>query len=120
VLNSFLQFLEEDESEGLIIAATNHPELLDPALFRRFDDVIEYALPNEVVAQAILESRLSTFDTNGIDWQPIIAEAAGLSQADLARIADEAAKYALLGDRERVSAEDLSRAVGERKAAAHR
>jgi SpoVK/Ycf46/Vps4 family AAA+-type ATPase len=44
VLNSFLQFLEEDDSEGLIVAATNHPELLDPALFRRFDDVIEYAL----------------------------------------------------------------------------
>lgn len=120
VLNSFLQFLEEDESEGLIIAATNHPELLDPALFRRFDDVIEYALPNEVVAQAILESRLSTFDTKGIDWQPIVSEAAGLSQADLARIADEAAKYALLGDRARISVGDLSRAVGERKAAAHR
>jgi SpoVK/Ycf46/Vps4 family AAA+-type ATPase len=32
VLNSFLQFLEQDESGSLIIAATNHPELLDPAL----------------------------------------------------------------------------------------
>ena len=120
VLNSFLQFLEEDESEGLIIAATNHPELLDPALFRRFDDVIEYALPNERVAKAILESRLSTFDTAGVDWLPIVIEAVGLSQADLARIADDAAKYALLADREQVSAADLRRAVGERKAAAHR
>ena len=38
VLNSYLQFLEQDESHGLIIAATNHPKLLDKALFRRFDD----------------------------------------------------------------------------------
>ncbi len=45
VLNSFLQFLENDKSESLIVAATNHPNLLDPALFRRFDDVIEYSLP---------------------------------------------------------------------------
>ena len=43
VLNSFLQFLEQDESQGVIVAATNHPELLDKALFRRFDDVIEYS-----------------------------------------------------------------------------
>lgn len=118
VLNSFLQFLEDDESEGLIIAATNHPELLDPALFRRFDDVVEYALPTEDVAKAILKSRLSTFDTNGVDWKLIVSEAVGLSQADLARIADDAAKYALLADREQVAADDLLRAVRERKAAA--
>lgn len=45
VLNSFLQMIEHDQSNSLIIAATNHPEILDYALFRRFDDVIEYHLP---------------------------------------------------------------------------
>ena len=45
VLNSFLQFLEQDEPESLLVAATNHPELLDKAMFRRFDAVIEYPLP---------------------------------------------------------------------------
>ena len=40
VLNSFLQFLDADDSDSLIIAATNHEGLLDPALFCRFDDVI--------------------------------------------------------------------------------
>lgn len=118
VLNSFLQFLEEDESEGLIIAATNHPELLDPALFRRFDDVVEYTLPSDAVARAILESRLALFDTAGVEWALIISEAAGLSQAELARSANEAAKYALLDDREVVTSADLLQAVGERKAAA--
>ncbi len=41
VLNSFLQMIENDQSNSLIVAATNHPEILDYALFRRFDDVIE-------------------------------------------------------------------------------
>ncbi len=118
VLNSFLQFLEEDESEGLIIAATNDPELLDPAIFRRFDDVVEYTLPSDAVARAIFESRLALFGTAGVEWAPIISEAAGLSQSELARSANEAAKYALLDDREIVTSADLLQAVGERKAAA--
>ena len=45
VLNSFLQMIESDQSHSLILAATNHVEILDYALFRRFDDVIEYRLP---------------------------------------------------------------------------
>jgi SpoVK/Ycf46/Vps4 family AAA+-type ATPase len=45
VLNSFLQFLEQDASSSVIIAATNHPKLLDRAVFRRFGIVIHYPLP---------------------------------------------------------------------------
>ena len=69
VLNSFLQFLEQDESHGLIIAATNHPEnSWTSALFRRFDDVIEYAVPDEGLAEALLRARLDRFDTRGLAW----------------------------------------------------
>jgi SpoVK/Ycf46/Vps4 family AAA+-type ATPase len=120
VLNSFLQFLENDDSDSIIIAATNHPELLDPALYRRFDDVIEYALPDPVIARRILETRLSTFSTKGIDWPSAVAAGEGLSQAELARAAADAAKHAVLDDRDRVTAEDLSIAIAERKAASRR
>ena len=44
MLNSFLQMIERDQSTSLILAATNHPEILDYALFRRFDDVIRVPL----------------------------------------------------------------------------
>src|SRR5262245_16637095 len=54
VLNSFLQFIEKDESSGIIVAATNHAELLDPALFRRFDDVIDFSLPNDELIEKAL------------------------------------------------------------------
>jgi SpoVK/Ycf46/Vps4 family AAA+-type ATPase len=120
VLNSFLQFLEGDDSDSLIIAATNHPELLDPALYRRFDDVIEYSLPDNEIAKRILENRLSTFKTKGIDWSAAVDVGSGLSQAEFAQAAEDAAKRALLDDRETITVEDLSSAIAERKAALKR
>jgi SpoVK/Ycf46/Vps4 family AAA+-type ATPase len=116
VLNSFLQFLENDDSEGLIIAATNHPELLDPALFRRFDDVISYNLPDEVIAARILKMRLSSFNIEKIDWNGVVKAAVGMSQSELARAADEAAKRAVLAERNIITQDDLGAAIAERKA----
>lgn len=117
VLNSFLQFLERDDSDGLIIAATNHPELLDPALFRRFDDVIQYALPDNLITQRIIRQRLSTFKTPSIDWQAAAEACGGMSQAEITRAADEAAKRAVLDDRMEVTDSDLGKAIAERKLA---
>ncbi|MCC3305843.1 AAA family ATPase [Sneathiella sp. HT1-7] len=120
VLNSFLQFLENDNSESLIIAATNHPELLDPALFRRFDDVIHYDLPNPSIASSILKARLSGFDTKGMQWKDVVKETSGLSQAEVSRAADEAAKRAILAERTKVTRDDLLGAIAERKASTER
>jgi SpoVK/Ycf46/Vps4 family AAA+-type ATPase len=83
VLNSFLQFLERDESESLIIGATNHPELLDRALFRRFDAVIEYELPPKELARRVIQARLSLLHVADIDWDSILAAADGLSHAEI-------------------------------------
>lgn len=117
VLNSFLQFLENDDGPSLIVAATNHPELLDKALFRRFDDVIVYDLPTSEIAQGILENHLSTFDRAGVEWGPILDATRGLSQAEIARAADEAAKVAVLGGSERVLTPTLLATLAERRAA---
>lgn len=115
VLNSFLQFLENDDSDSLIIAATNHPELLDPALFRRFDDVLRYDVPDSFLAQNILEARLSLFDTSGINWKTIRESATGLGQAELVRAADEAAKSVILSDRITITESDLLTSIEERR-----
>ena len=121
VLNSFLQFLEQDSSSSVIVAATNHPELLDAALFRRFDDVIEYAAPGPDMILALLRNRLSSFETKSVDWDRVIKGSAGLSQAEVVRAADEAAKSAVLSDHRRISTERLFAAFNERRSApAHR
>jgi SpoVK/Ycf46/Vps4 family AAA+-type ATPase len=108
VLNSFLQFLEETNStDSPIIAATNHPELLDRALFRRFDDIFEYLLPDPNSIQKILSTRLQYFGSSHIDWAKIVGSAEGLSQADLVRAADDVIKAAILSQTENVSTNDL-------------
>jgi SpoVK/Ycf46/Vps4 family AAA+-type ATPase len=116
VLNSFLQFLENDDGQSLVIAATNHPELLDRALFRRFDDVITYELPDENIARGIVEARLATFRLEQVDWRLVTHTASGLSQADLARAADDAAKIAVLAETDRIEMSSLLAAIDERKA----
>jgi SpoVK/Ycf46/Vps4 family AAA+-type ATPase len=116
VLNSFLQFLENDDGPSLIIAATNHPELLDKALFRRFDDVITYGLPDPEIARGILEAHLSTFDLKAVRWPEVLEAAQGLSQAEVARAADEAAKGAVLAGVDEIGGAALLAALAERKA----
>jgi SpoVK/Ycf46/Vps4 family AAA+-type ATPase len=118
VLNSFLQLLEKDSSQSLIVAATNHPDLLDRALFRRFDDVIEYQLPDSDVVQQVLHRKLAMFQSSDVEWSRILPESAGLSHADLARASEEAAKQAVLRGSTRITTEALLAAIQERKAAA--
>jgi SpoVK/Ycf46/Vps4 family AAA+-type ATPase len=117
VLNSFLQFLEKDESDGLIVAATNHPELLDPALFRRFDDVIEYGLPDNEVALRLLKTRLAPFKPKSISWNIIIKESHGLSQAELVRATDDAAKSAILYGNGKITQSEILNSLKERRIA---
>jgi SpoVK/Ycf46/Vps4 family AAA+-type ATPase len=117
ILNSFLQFLENDDGPSLIIAATNHPELLDKALARRFDDVIVYALPNAEVARGILEARLAQYSIDSVSWAGVLESASGLSQGEISRAADEAAKVAVLGEHNNVTTAALVTALNERKKA---
>lgn len=117
VLNSFLQFLEEPNStDSVVVAATNHPELLDRALFRRFDDILEYTLPDSDVIQKVLATRLSAFRPNRVTWAQVVEAARGLSQADLARAADEVIKASILGNANTVSTDGLVDALLERHA----
>jgi SpoVK/Ycf46/Vps4 family AAA+-type ATPase len=114
VLNSFLQFLEEDASDSLIVAATNHPSLLDNALFRRFDTVMDFTLPDDKSIQAVIQNRLASFSTNNLSWTRIISAAQGLSHAEIATAAENAAKRTVLGGRTRILTGDLVSALEER------
>lgn len=103
ILTSFLQFIEEDTSNSILIAATNHEELLDRALFRRFDDVIIYKLPDAQLVRKTLERGLVSFVDKEFDWDKSIEQAKGLSQADLLRACEDAIKEYLLGKHSRLS-----------------
>lgn len=117
-LNSFLQFLEQVESQSLILAATNHPRLLDRALHRRFDAIIEYSLPSDQIAERIMRSRLTLLDTHGIDWKASVDAAKGLSQAEIVRACETAAKNAILNHSTTVDTAGIVDALRERQAPA--
>lgn len=115
VLNSFLQMIEHDNSNSLIIAATNHPEILDYALFRRFDDVIQYQLPDREQVTTLLNRRLGQYKMKRLRLGRVVEEAEHLSYAELCRAVDEAIKDAILHDYGSVSEESLTKMLRERK-----
>ena len=98
ILNSFLQFLEQDESESVIVAATNNQRLLDQALFRRFDDVLHYSMPSREDIRRLFELRIGAFDRNFIVSEQLLDKASPLSHAEIIRVCDDAIKISILGN----------------------
>jgi SpoVK/Ycf46/Vps4 family AAA+-type ATPase len=117
VLNSFLQFLEQDDSDSIVLGATNHVGLLDRALFRRFDAVLEYSLPTEEVAMRVMRGRLALLDTTNIEWPAALKAADGLSHAEIAMACEHAAKNAILEHTTAVRESELVAALAERRCA---
>lgn len=115
VLNSFLQFLETDESDSLILAATNHVASLDAALFRRFDDVVRYSPPTAEQAVELMRNRLNTYTLDGVMWDEVKPATDGLSYAEVAQACAEAAKAVVLADRAEITTQDLLAALTERQ-----
>jgi SpoVK/Ycf46/Vps4 family AAA+-type ATPase len=115
VVNSFLQMVEQDTSDSLIIAATNHATILDRALFRRFDDIITYTLPSAEDAATVLKTKLAGFKSGRIEWTKLAKGAQGLSYGDLTRAVEDAVKHAII-ERHAVNNADLAAAIAERRA----
>ncbi len=115
VLNAFLVFIEKLQGNSLIIAATNHGEKLDKALFRRFDDLVEFGLPKQEGIRAIVKMRLRNIDKERLSWKKIEPAAKDLSYAEITRACEEAIKEMLIHDLEKVTNEALVTALTERR-----
>ena len=115
VLNAFLQFIEQDTSESIIIAATNNPKLLDHALFRRFDDVLYYKPPNKNERKQLIENVLGTFKESKFAWRMVLSDSEGLSHAEIDLACRDAIKTAILGDISKVNATLLRKTLRNRQ-----
>jgi SpoVK/Ycf46/Vps4 family AAA+-type ATPase len=120
ILNSFLLMIEQDDSSSVIVAATNHPDILDEALFRRFDDVVEYHVPSAQEIQALLRMRLANYLKSTKAVADLAQEASGLSHAEIARAVDDAVKEAVMHDEESVPAEAVKSLLQQRQAVRRR
>ena len=116
VLNSFLLQIEKDDSNSLIIAATNMPENLDEALFRRFDDIITYPLPTEEQIFKYYNRELSKIQ--GID-ETILGnlsrKSMGLNFSDLEKICQDFLKNIIIYGKEASDIEFLLETINSRK-----
>lgn len=120
ILNSFLLMIEQDESNSVIVAATNHPDILDEALFRRFDDMVEYQVPSKEEAQALLRMRLAVYVKSKKDLTDLAIQSTGLSHAEIARAIDDAIKEAVMHDQVIIPAEALRLLLQQRQAVRRR
>lgn len=103
----------EQGTNVIVVAATNRPDVLDPALLRpgRFDRQVHIELPDRKDRQAILEVHLKDKKVaDGVNLEPLAAKTAGMSGADLYNVVNEAAILAARANRKRITGEDLDNA----------
>jgi AAA+ superfamily predicted ATPase len=116
ILNSFLQFLEQDNSESIIIAATNNQRILDKALFRRFDDVLHYSMPSPEDVRRLFHLKFDIFSPGFLPSETLLEKAVSLSHAEISRVCDDAIKNAILDNADQINQNGLIKLVNERLA----
>ncbi|MDD1720071.1 MAG: ATP-binding protein [Methanoregulaceae archaeon] len=94
----------------ILIGATNHPQLLDEAAWRRFDEIVPFSLPDLKMRKEILE-RVTVSLTCKCDFQALAGVTEGFSGADLRMVVKEATLSALMDGRAEITQEDIERGI---------
>lgn len=111
VISSLLQMMDGMSGASLMIAATNHEQMLDPALWRRFDEIARFGFPNQLQRVSLLRKSLHGLQHRETDLRRLAGDTEGLSGSDLERVAIDAAKHAVLSGRKNVELDDLMGAL---------
>lgn len=116
IVNALLQLMDEFDAPGILVATTNVEESLDPALFRRFDDVIHVPPPGNAEIQQLLRLTLSSVPfAEMINWDRLVHHLKGASAAMVVRAAQNAAKAAVLSGAKGINDTLLEEAAAEIK-----
>lgn len=107
IVTAFLQLIDSDKSNSIVIAATNHAELLDRAIFRRFDLIVPFSLPTASQIEALLKLRLRAFDLPTSFTKDVAMISRGMSFADVVRSTDDAIRTMALAGRTRLDVSDV-------------
>lgn len=115
VINSFLQMLDGFSAPSILIAATNHEQLLDPALWRRFDEILMFPRPSVHEIRSLLGMKLKNFPRSGIDLKTAATQLKGMSHADVERVCWDAIKATVLQDKDSVAKETFDQSVKQQR-----
>lgn len=112
VVNAFLQMLDDYEGKSMVVAATNHEQILDSAIWRRFDEVLVFDAPNLEQLRRLLAVKLRGLRREfEVDDLRIAGLFKGMSHADVERVLRRATKDMVLGGKEFLSERHLSSAI---------
>ena len=116
VVNAVLQMMDAYQGQSLILAATNHEKILDTAIWRRFDEIIEIPLPNTIQILQLLKIKLRGVRREfELDDKKLLAKLVGKSGADIERVVRRATKHMILRSQEFITFKDLDIALAREK-----
>ncbi len=115
VVNNFMLMLENYEGDSVIIASTNHPQLLDIGVWRRFDEIAYFDLPDKERRKKIFGKYLNVMKKNkNFNVNQFLDETEGFSGADIEQVCVEALKTAILNGEDSVSLDYLKEATSKK------
>lgn len=114
IINSLLQFIENNNN-GFIIGATNNPQLLDQAIFRRFDEVLFYKKPDAIQREKLFKKTLGRFLLSSINFAKLEKCSEGLSHSEIVNLCKDSIKESILNNRDYISEEILLKNINRKK-----
>ena len=116
VISSFMQLIDTYQGTGLLVAATNHQHMLDPAVWRRFDEILMYGKPDIKRRKILLEKGLGAIGyTQKAAPSSFAAKTSGFSAADISGACLDAMRRTILSKRKAVGSDDLRWGISERR-----
>lgn len=106
----FLQLLDDFHGPGIVVAATNHPAMLDDAVWRRFDEVVGFRLPTQREAERLVRRMFRRVKLS-IPAAELAKRLRGMSHGDIEHTCRAAMKLAILRDADAVTSADFEAAI---------
>ncbi|MGW9582372.1 AAA family ATPase [Streptomyces albidoflavus] len=107
VVTVILQELENYSSDNLVVATTNHGELLDSALWRRFDEILTYKYPTQEQISHLLKIKLRRAKRLKVNREQAARSLQGLSHAQIESVCLDALRKCVLSDSEFLTTADI-------------
>ena len=114
VVNSLLLFIDQIQPSGFLLAATNLDKALDPAVWRRFDEVVWFDAPDVRMTRKYLANAFKNVVTDFVPCE-LTGKVTGYSYAELEKICTQSIKLSILGPAKSVSIRNFNQAVADAK-----
>jgi SpoVK/Ycf46/Vps4 family AAA+-type ATPase len=118
VVTSLLQMMDSFRGETILIAATNHQSLLDSALWRRFDELVFFPMPDAAIIEKLLVQYFRQIKVEkGVLLSSVAEQLASLDvcQADVERLAITALKQTIMSGKKAVSSDIIQEVIAQQQ-----